>query len=948
MADAAVLLAIEKICVALGREVWKLAGSRFENEISLLTQVPSAMSRIKSEFLVMQAYLHEIEIQTDRNQALEAWVKRVRELAYVVEDIMDDYCSLIAQEQSNRLGGHLKKIFKGSQNLVAWHRIANQLKEVETDLVHLFQMKERWIKMTGEISSSSNYASQKHQNLAMSPRFIEEDELVGIDQNKRTLTGWLTGDDPATSIVSVWGMGGLGKTTLVTNVYNSVKEMFECHAWITISQTYAVDDLLRRMIKELYRSAEKIPPLKKKENVEKIPDNIRRMDHQSLAGTVRRFLEQKKYLIILDDVWDPKAFDNIGEALIVDNKGSRIIITTRSGEVASLAHDSRKLQLEVLQRSDAWDLFCKRAFSKDKRKECPEELKDLGENIVSKCDGLPLAIVSLGSIMSLREKTRSEWQKIVDQLTWELHNNPSLDKMKLALNLSYNHQPGYLKNCFLHCSMFPKDHVLQRKRLIRLWVAEGLVEERGSRTMEEVAEDYLEELINRCMLQVVKRNRFGRIKYWRMNDVVREWAVSLSERENFSTVLQSPQVAVKTADKTRRLSVHGCNNKFEMSAGLPRLRTFIAFDLSGSLALATSLPMLCSNSGYLTVLDLQGIPIERVPDEIGDLFNLRFLGLRETRVKVLPKSLGKLCNLRTLDLMDSEIEKLPYTIRNLNKLRHLFAEKILDPSFSIINNCRGVQAPKGLWNLKDLHTLQAVEANTESVGLLGNLTQLRSFRIWNVRGIHCEKLCASLSKMRYLSKLSLKASDENEILQLRDWEILPQHLLKLRLDGRLAEGGVVLSSFNTLRDSLRELYLGWSGLEEDPLECLSKLPNLVYLTLHKAYNGHKLLFCAGWFPELKQLSLIDMHQLDQVRMEDGTMAGLEILVLNGLIALTDIPQGIEYLKSLKELYLKELHPEFKSRFDESDDRTKIRRIPNPYYVSRSEGQTTYERLCPST
>nr|XP_029119608.1 disease resistance protein RPM1-like [Elaeis guineensis] len=445
MAEAAALLAIGKIGVALEGEVWKVASSLFENEVSLLTELPCAMSSIRGELSVIQATLRQMDAQTDNNEALEAWVKQVRKLAYDVEDIMDDYVSLIPQQKRSRLGDK--------------------------------------------------------------------------------------------------------------------------------------------------------------------------------------------------------------------NDGSRIVITTRSIEVASLACDSRKLKLEVLQTTEAWDLFCKKAFSKEKG--CPEELKELGENIVSKCDGVSLAIVSLGSIMSLREKTKSEWAKVYDQLNWELHNNPNLDTVKLALNLGYNDLPRYLKNCFLHCSMFPKDHVLQRKKLMRLWVAEGLAERRGSRTLEEVAEDYLEEPIKRCMLQVVKKNIFGRIKSCRMNDVVRELAISLSEKENFSTVLHSLQLVLKIGDETRRPSVHRYKNEFEMSMELPRLRSFIVFDPSVSLALdMTSLSMMCSYSRYLTLLDLQGISIERVPDQIGDLFNLRFLGLRGTRVKVHPKSLGKLCNLQMLDLVDYEIDKL--------------------------------------------------------------------------------------------------------------------------------------------------------------------------------------------------------------------------------------------------------------------------------------------------
>ncbi|XP_038978646.1 disease resistance protein RPM1-like [Phoenix dactylifera] len=668
------------------------------------------------------------------------------------------------------------------------------------------------------------------------------------------------------------------------------------------------------------------------------------MDYRRLVERVRLFLEKKRFLIILDDVWDLKAFNDIRAAINVnDNNGSRIIITTRIAEVASLAHDSRKLELRGLEWTQAWDLFCKKAFWKDKERRCPQQLEELGEKIVLKRHGLPLAIVSLGSLLSLREKTKSEWEKVYDQLSWELNKNPNLDHVKHVLNLSYNYLPRYLKNCFLHCSMFPEDHVLQRKRLMRLWVAEGFVEERGSSTMEEVAEDYLKQLIHRCMLQVVDRNEFGRIKHCRMHDFVRELAVSLSKKENFSAVLDDLQMVGKTGDETRRLSVHNYSNEIQSSMELPRLRTFMMLDRSMSSS-SSSFSSLCSSSKYLTVLDLQGISIERVPDEIGDLFNLRFLGLRKTKVKVLPKSLGSLRNLQTLDLGDSEIEKLPSTTRNLKELRHLFAEKILDANCNTINSCSGVRAPRGLWNLKDLQTLQAVEANMEFVKRLGNLTQLRSIRIRKVSGIHCKGLFTSLSRLHHLSYLSLHASNENEILQLGGWDHPPHHLLQLDLKGQLAEGTMELPLFRALGASLRKLYLGWSGLGEDPLRSLSQLRDLVWLKLQRAYDGQRLWFRAGWFPNLKQLSLFDMPQLNQVEVEDGAMPKLEYLNLYGLPALKDVPRGIEYLTSLQTLYLRDLHPEFRGRFEESDDKNKIQRIPNAYYIFKRGDKTKYKRL----
>jgi disease resistance protein RPM1 len=123
----------------------------------------------------------------------------------------------------------------------------------------------------------------------------------------------------------------------------------------------------------------------------------------------------------------------------------------------------------------------------------------------------------------------------------------------------------------------------------------------------------------------------------------------------------------------------------------------------------------------MTVLELDGLPIEEIPHAIGDLFNLRHLGLRNSKVKILPKSVQKLSNLLTLDLYNSCINELPGEIVKLKKLRHLFAQKVYDPSAGL-QNFRGVSISKGLGNLKNLQTLQALVAEDESVRHVGDIT----------------------------------------------------------------------------------------------------------------------------------------------------------------------------------------------------------------------------------
>ncbi|KAL7205161.1 hypothetical protein ACSBR2_018148 [Camellia fascicularis] len=321
-------------------------------------------------------------------------------------------------------------------------------------------------------------------------------------------------EEPQHTVISVVGMGGSGKTTLVAQAYNSqiIKRQFDCYAWITVSPTYTVNDLPRSMIKEFYSGAK-----------EAIPMDLSSMSYRELIEMITNFLRLKRYIIVFDDVWS--------------RLGNRIILTTRKEDVASSSFGvkSRVHYIKLLGVSDAWNLFCMKAFSSNPNRCCPQHLKTVAQDLVAKCEGLPLAIIALGGVMSSKY-LESDWRKIYNSLSWELSNNPGLEVVKIILFLSFNDLPYRLKCCFLYCCLFPEDYKIKRKRLIRLWMVEGFVEKVRGRTPEEVAKNYLMELICRNMLQVVKRNELGRPKICKMHDLIRELAISTSAIEKFCVV----------------------------------------------------------------------------------------------------------------------------------------------------------------------------------------------------------------------------------------------------------------------------------------------------------------------------------------------------------------------------------------------------------------------------
>ncbi|VAH99111.1 unnamed protein product [Triticum turgidum subsp. durum] len=705
MAEIVILLAIEKIGVALANGAANQATTLFVKYGTQLLELQGSMDRVVRELRLMHDFLCQMDIRNRNKQAHESWLEEVRKVAHLMEDMVDEYLYLVGRERYMGCCFYLKKGFKKPRSLISLNQIAFKVKEIEKDLLHLSETKNRWVRVNDVDSSSSNYIVKSSQELADTSRLIDDEDLVGVDENRKKLKKCLAGDDMQCSVVALLGMGGLGKTTLAANVYNKVREEFQCHAWVSISQIYSREDVLRNITKELF-----------KDNSSVLSSTVG-MDIMSLKEMLKKFLEKRKYLIILDDVWTPEVFDDLSSTLIQSVKGSRLIITTREARVAALASQGCILTLEPLSVDNTWSLFCKKAFPRDTNNACPAELKPLSEEIANKCKGLPLVIVLVGSLLRVREKTVEEWREISAQLSWELINNAMLDQIRNVLQLSFIYLPTQLKSCFLYCSLFPEDYLFRRKQLIRLWIAEGFIEERGESTLEEVAECYLRELVNRNMLQLVERNTFGRMRRFRMHDILRDLAADLCKKNCFGVTYEDIcRGSLKMGG--RRLVLHKLKKgTLQSISGIHQLRTMIT--LEDSISSFTLLSQLCKESRYMTVLELCSLPIDQIPYAIGDLFNLRHLGLRDTKVKMLPKSVEKLSNLLTLDLGRCDIHELPCGIMKLNKLRHLFAEKIV--GWREFKCGSGMCIPNGLGNLIHLQTLQALEVHDESARHLGEL-----------------------------------------------------------------------------------------------------------------------------------------------------------------------------------------------------------------------------------
>jgi disease resistance protein RPM1 len=903
MAEAVVYVVLQKIAASLGREALKAIGSRLGKEASDLLEADNSMRQIETEFRVMKAFLVQIPMHSLRNLAFHAWLDEVKKVSHDAEDVIDEYEYLLGKSNTEE-SSSLKKLWHRSKDAGGWQSITQQLRQIEVRLSKLTSMRNRYgIAISGE--GEVNYPTQNSQlqHVLDSTCLNIEENIVGIEEETVWLMQQLIHGQEERTIVSVCGMGGLGKTTLVRQVYkkHEVKQHFNCSAWVAVSQTYNIEHLLREILKQL------------QEKQKDVPQKVDTMDLASLVEKLANFLQDKRYLIVLDDMWSRDAWVLLDPALSRSKKGSRIIITTRNEDVASLADDEQRMELKTLGNKEAWDLFCSKAFPRIEGKTCPQSLAYWGEKIVDKCEGLPLAIVAIGSLLSRKKPYENEWNSFYHQLVWQIGNNPDLNSVRNALDLSINYLPGNLKNCFLYCGLFPEDHQIGREEIIRLWIAEGFIEERGTNiTMEEVGAEYLNEIAQRSLLQVVQRDTYGRSEIFQMHDLVRDIVVSKCTIEKFSLLLDNSRVTMHSRE-ARRLSVLKSDSIIDALEGGEKIRSFILFEYGAS---SSWVQTVTGNFKLLRVLSLRFAEITKLPDVVTTLFNLHYLDLCCTNIKVVPKALCKLTKLQILDLYGTGVVELPLEIKKLSKLRYLQTCVNHDYDARIFDCFQGAKVHSGICLLKDMQELGHVEANKDLIANICNLTLLRKLYIMKVKREHIKELWTSITRMAHLSNLLIISYSEAEVLNLENLDHLP-NMEWFYLKGKL-QGGVVPSVFSGFR-KLTDLRMGWSRLQVDPIPSFAHMVHLVELHLYRVYEGQIMNFSAGWFPKLEKLYLADMEQLNCIKVEAGTMPILNYVMLIGLRSMLVVPVGFQNLTSLQEMVLTDMPQEFMSMVQQGCD-----------------------------
>ncbi|XP_042954715.1 putative disease resistance protein RGA3 [Carya illinoinensis] len=662
--------------------------------------------------------------------------------------------------------------------------------------------------------------------------FVLKEEVIGREDDKKEIIDRLLSDSNVegnVGILPITGIGGLGKTTLAQLIFNDLKvdAHFQLKMWVCVSDNFVV----RKVVENILQSATK----RKQESVE--------MD--TLVHRLREKIGGKKYLLVLDDVWDDvcnqdvRKWHELKKLLMSGAIGSRILLTTRSAQVARITQSIEPYSLQCLDSQKSWCLFKQVAFVDGQEPVNSRKKVEVGKKIVEKCSGVPLVIKTIGS--SLIFKDSEEWVNFEKNKLAKTKENEIIPTLKL----SYDQLPSHLKQCFAYCSIFPKDYVMEKSKLINLWIAQGFIKPSNpNECLEDVGHEYFMDLLWRSFFQKAKMDAFT-IK---MHDLMHDLA--MSEAGSLITRLESESGKIIIGDqKTRHVSVV---NNIDFSFLIPtsssrasRIRTLLClggfknpFEYS-----STSCKAIFSSLKFLRVLGLRRRRLDMVPNSICKLKHLRDLDLSENwKIEKLPDSISRLQNLYTLRLSGCErLKELPTGITKLVNLRHLYND----------GGGRLTYMPRGLGQLKNLQTLSKFVVHSDSApedsGRLSELNRLNSLRgellISGLRhdgddfALDCKG--SNLMEKEDLQDLTLRwrprlpRESEENVINARDenmaLEGLEPHpnLKKLRIDWY--EGVKLSEGFSTLTNLV---YLKlWCCRKLKYLPPLSRLPSLKSLRL---------------------------------------------------------------------------------------------------------------------
>ncbi|KAM0958067.1 hypothetical protein EV1_023164 [Malus domestica] len=848
MAEGVLFNITERIIVRLGSRAFQTIGS--------IWGVQDELNKLKETVAGFQAILLDAEQKQASNNEVKLWLERLEDAVYEADDVLDEFNTEVQRRQVMRDNAKLSKevciFFSSSNQLVFGLKMDHKIKDINERLREVASRRTFHLEVDREDTPFKRRERVTHSFVP------KENIIIGREKDKKAIVQLLL--DPIStenvSTISIVGFGGLGKTALAQLIFNDevVQNHFELKIWTCVSNAFELDIVVKKILQSEHNGIEQ------------------------LQNELRRKVDGEKYLLVLDDMWneDREKWLSLKYLLMGGGKGSKILITTRSEIVGTTSDTAKPYTLRGLDEKQSWSLFKEMAFIDGKEPE-NSTIKEVGMEVARKCQGVPLAIRTIGGMLRTKHHER-EWLYFKEKKLSKISQKEN--EILPTLKLSYDVLPSHLKHCFAYCSLFPPDYKIYVHKLIQFWVAQGFVKSSDeNECLEDVAYEYYNELLCRSFFQEEKEDEFG--KSCKMHDLMNELAILVSGVE--SVVVEPNQKNFH--EKFRHVSFNFDINlsKWEVPTSLLKackIRTFLLLcqrslsDIDGS-SCDSFCATIVSNFKSLRMLSLNELGIKKVPNCLKKMKHLRYLDLSGNPIKRIPDWIVGLSNLETLDLtLCGGLEELPRDIKKMINLRHL-----------ILKMCNGLSGmPCGIGELKGVCTLNRFvlrESNclwrggSAGLGELGTLKELRGdLVIKNLRHVVSESNVGTPCKdKQHLHSLGLywkegedvSAVDEEDII--KSMEVLQPHSNLKQLTVWYYRGVRFASWFSSL---LNIVNLGLYGCKRcqhlpplDHLPFLKKLDlrgleKLEYILLSENESSNSMsdeMMTISFFPSLEELHI---------------------------------------------------------------------------------------------
>ncbi|XP_072956553.1 uncharacterized protein [Typha angustifolia] len=617
------------------------------------------LKNLRSKHNRIRATLKGAETLAVADESVKLWLRELRDIELSVEDILEEieFESL----RANQLEDFKVELLLGTDGKRKREAGSLFLPSPLSDLNRkIINIRERYHELAFDRNALRLRKGDGKSLVDVKPRTpsssLATGDCHGREEDLRKVLELVFSDSRngrSYGVITVVGIAGVGKTTLVQYVCNDERVRSHFHhppIWIWASQDFNVVDMTRTMIQACGGDAREVTEL------------------SLLQENLVRLLSGKKFLLVLDEVWsvDKESWERLQAPFNCAGNGSKVIVTSQNLKVAKIMGSGCGYHLSCLSDESCWLICQKQAFDGQNR-DALAVLEPIGKEIAKKCKGVPLVAKVAGGL--LRSSIDEEhWNDVLQSDLWT--NDEVVNEVMAALRLSYDHLPFYLKRCFAYCSLFPKDHIFEKEQLVRLWMGQGFLEPNERLKPGDIGENYFNELVERCLFQQNDQSE-GR---YVMHDLFHELAESIAGNECFRTEDYGLR---NIHEEARHSSLVPSHSEIEQTIGCDSfdggaLRTFLFIGRLNHGLFYVKIPdILFTVLKCLRALDLSNTSIEELPSSIGNLIHLRYLSLVNTKIRRLPESICCLVNLQCLNLKNcNELIELPQGIKLL-KLRHL-------------------------------------------------------------------------------------------------------------------------------------------------------------------------------------------------------------------------------------------------------------------------------------